>query len=100
MPLQVLQKLFEQLLSHFRAGLHIHHPCQTRAARMPLRIGPSKRRPTVLSSQQTLIFADGGRMSNHLVWERFCWFDSQVRAGKYPNASHLADIICQKNDRG
>ncbi len=39
-------------------------------------------------------------MSNHLVWERFCWFDSQVRAGKYPNASHLADIICQKNDRG
>ena len=30
-------------------------------------------------------------MSNHLVWERFCWFDSQVRAGKYPNASHLAE---------
>ena len=29
-------------------------------------------------------------MSNHLVWERFCWFDSQVRAARYPNASHLA----------
>ncbi len=30
-------------------------------------------------------------MSNHLVWERFCWFDSQVRAAKYPNASRLAE---------
>jgi predicted DNA-binding transcriptional regulator YafY len=30
-------------------------------------------------------------MSNHLVWERFCWFDSQVRAARYPNASHLAE---------
>jgi len=25
------------------------------------------------------------------IYERFVWFDNQVRAGKYPNATSLAE---------
>ena len=29
-------------------------------------------------------------MADHLKFERFCWFDRQLRNNRYPNASHLA----------
>lgn len=29
-------------------------------------------------------------MSDHLILERYIWFDSQIRAGRYPNAASLA----------
>ena len=30
-------------------------------------------------------------MGDHLTYHRYQWFDRQVRAGRYPNASTLAD---------
>ena len=32
-------------------------------------------------------------MGEHLVLERYYWFDSQVRAKKYPNATSLAGFF-------
>lgn len=33
----------------------------------------------------------GCRLGEFLIYERFLWFDAQVRRGKYPNASSLAE---------
>jgi predicted DNA-binding transcriptional regulator YafY len=30
-------------------------------------------------------------VADHLKFERYCWFDRQVKAGRYPNASALVD---------
>lgn len=30
-------------------------------------------------------------MADHLKFERYCWFDRQVKAGRYPNASALVE---------
>jgi predicted DNA-binding transcriptional regulator YafY len=37
-------------------------------------------------------------MADHLKFERYCWFDRQVRDGRYPNAASLAGRfeICRK----
>jgi hypothetical protein len=29
-------------------------------------------------------------MADHLKFERYCWFDRQVKGGRYPNAASLA----------
>ncbi|WP_225073392.1 hypothetical protein [Desulfuromonas sp. CSMB_57] len=29
-------------------------------------------------------------MAEHLKFERFCWFDRQLRNNRYPTASHFA----------
>lgn len=57
-------------------------------------LGNNRHRPPTLIPDHRLRFVTpvmGDEMPSKIIYERFLWFNNQVKAGKYPNARALAE---------